>query len=65
MNECFRTHIGVTDLRLHPHYITYYWMWTRLLATGIIPFLLLALLNSKIFLAIRRSKQQLRSLAIR
>jgi hypothetical protein len=37
----------------------------RLLATGVIPFVLLALLNSKIFLAIRRSKHQLRSLAIR
>ena len=61
----FRTRIGVTDLRMNPNYITYYWMWTRLLATGVIPLVLLALLNSKIFLAIRRSKQQLRSLAIR
>jgi hypothetical protein len=50
---------------MNRHYITYYWMWTRLLATGVIPFVLLALLNSKIFLAIRKSKQQLRSLAIR
>ena len=59
------TSIGVTDLRLHPNYITYYWMWTRLMATGVIPLLLLALLNSKIYLAIRKSKQQLRALAIR
>lgn len=59
------TSIGVTSLRLHPDYITYYWMWTRLLTTGVIPFLLLALLNSKIYLAIRKSKQQLRALAIR
>ena len=59
------TSIGVTNLRLHPDYITYYWMWTRLLTTGVIPFLLLALLNSKIYLAIRKSKQQLRALAIR
>jgi hypothetical protein len=50
---------------MNRHYITYYWMWTRLLATGVIPFVLLALLNSKIFIAIRKSKQQLRSLAIR
>ena len=59
------TSIAVTDLRLHPDYITFYWMWTRLLTTGVIPFLLLALLNSKIYLAIRKSKQQLRALAIR
>ena len=59
------TSIGVTSLRLHPDYITYYWMWTRLLTTGVIPFLVLALLNSKIYLAIRKSKHELRALAIR
>ena len=55
----------VTELRLHPDYITYYWMWTRLFATGVIPLLVLALLNSKIYFSIRQSKQRLRSLAIR
>lgn len=59
------THVDVTALRIHPAYITYYTMWTRLLATGIVPLAILAILNSKIYLAIRRSKAQLRSLAIR
>ena len=59
------TTIGVTALRLHPNYITYYGMWTRLLVTGVLPLFLLAFLNSKIYLAIRKSKQQLRALAIR
>ena len=40
-------------------------MWTRLLATGFIPLLILALLNSRIYISIRKSKQRLRSLAIR
>ena len=59
------TSIGVTRLRMNPDYITYYWMWTRLLITGIIPFVLLALLNAKIYLGIRKSKHQLRTFAIR
>ena len=62
---CSRSSIGVTDLRLHPDYITYYWMWTRLFATGIIPLGILAMLNSKIYFSIRKSKHRLRSLAIR
>ena len=64
-NNTTVTSIGVTSLRTHPDYITYYWMWTRLFITGVIPFILLALLNSKIYLAIRKSKHQLRALAIR
>ena len=64
-NNTTMTSIGVTNLRLNPDYITYYWMWTRLFTTGVVPFILLALLNSKIYLAIRKSKQQLRALAIR
>ncbi|TRY77068.1 hypothetical protein TCAL_00022 [Tigriopus californicus] len=60
-----KTKVRVTDLRTHPTYITYYWMWTRLLATGILPLVVLAILNSKIYLSIRQSKQQLRILAIR
>ena len=59
------TNVKVTELRTDPDYITYYWMWTRLLATGAIPFLVLAFLNTKIYLSIRHSKQQLRILAIR
>ena len=50
----------VTEFRRNEYYITYYWMWTRLLATGVIPLVILALLNTKIFLSIRQSKQQLR-----
>ena len=52
-------------MRTHPDYITYYTMWTRLLATGIFPLAMLAILNTKIYLALRRSKAQLRSMAIR
>ena len=59
------TSIGVTSLRTNPDYIIYYWMWTRLFITGIIPFILLALLNAKIYLGIRKSKHQLRTIAIR
>ena len=55
----------MTELRLHPDYITYYWVWTRLFATGIIPLVILAMLNSKIYFSIRKSKHRLRSLAIR
>ena len=64
-NNTTMTSIGVTNLRLHPDYITYYWMWTRLFTTGVVPFILLALLNLKIYLAIRKSKQRLRALANR
>ena len=59
------TRIGISDIRIHPSYITYYTMWTRLLATGIFPLAMLAILNTKIYLALRRSRHQLRSMAIR
>ena len=52
--------VRVTEFRRNEYYITYYWMWTRLLATGVLPLVVLALLNTKIFLSIRQSKQQLR-----
>ena len=60
-----QTRMGITDTRIHPNYITYYIMWTRLLAIGIFPLAMLAILNTKIYLALRRSKAQLRSMAIR
>ena len=60
-----RTVVSVTTLRTDPNYITYYTMWTRLLITGIFPLSMLAILNTKIYLALRKSKAQLRSLAIR
>ena len=60
-----RTVVSVTTLRTDPNYITYYTMWTRLLITGIFPLAMLAILNTKIYLALRKSKAQLRSLAIR
>ena len=59
------TSIGVTSLRTNPDYIIYYWMLTRLFITGIIPFILLALLNGKIYLGIRKSKHQVQNFAIR
>ena len=55
----------ITALRLHPDYILYYTMWTRLLITGIFPFAMLAGLYTKIYLAMRRSRAQLRTMAIR
>ena len=64
-NNITHTRVGVTSMRTHPDYITYYTMWTRLLATGIFPLAMLAILNTKIYLALRRSKAQLRSMAIR
>ena len=39
---------NITDLRLHPDYILYYTHWTRLLATGLLPFLYLLLVNGQI-----------------
>ena len=57
--------VRVTEFRRNEYYITYYWMWTRLLATGVIPLVILALLNTKIFLSIRQSKQQLRDTTCR
>ena len=60
-----QTRMGITETRIHPDYITYYRMWTRLLAIGIFPLAMLAILNTKIYLALRRSKAQLRSMAIR
>jgi hypothetical protein len=59
------TRVGVTWLRTNPDYITYYTMLIRFLATGFAPLALLVILNTKIYLALRRSKAQLRSLAIR
>ena len=38
----------VTPLRLHPSYILYYTHWTRLILTGILPFLHLLVLNAAI-----------------
>ena len=59
------TDYTVTSLRMHPDYILYYTMWTRLLITGIFPFAMLAGLYTKIYLAMRRSRAQLRTMAIR
>ena len=60
-----QTRIGLTSLRTDPNYITYYTMWVRLLCTGVFPLAMLAILNTKIYLALRKSKAELRSLAIR
>ena len=60
-----QTRVGITSLRTNPDYITYYTMWTQLLAKSVFPFAMLAILNTKIYLALRKSKAQLRSMAIR
>ena len=44
----------VTSLRLDPDYIFYYIHWTRLLATGIIPIIHLAITNTAIIIKIKR-----------
>jgi len=40
---------NVTELRLDPDYMYYYIHWTRLLFTGIIPFIFLSLMNILIY----------------
>ena len=48
-----------TELRLSASYILFYNHWTRLLLTGILPFIHLLLLNTKICMVLtRRSSQQ-------
>ena len=45
---------NITALRLHPDYILYYTHWTRLLATGLIPFFYLLMGNVLIAQTLRR-----------
>lgn len=44
----------VTNLRLNQDYIFYYTYWTQLIFTGVIPLVYLTVMNSLIFLAIRK-----------
>ena len=44
-----------TSLRLNPSYIYYYIHWTRLVLTGIIPFLSILFMNVCIFITMRRT----------
>jgi hypothetical protein len=48
---------NVTNLRIHPDYILYYTHWTRLLVTGLLPFIYLLVAN---FLIGRRIRDQWR-----
>ena len=47
-----------TQLRMDETYIFYYIHWTRLLATGVIPFLYLAIINTIIIIKIREGRIQ-------
>ena len=51
-----RMEFAFTSLRLNPSYIYYYTHWTRLVLTGIIPFLSLIFMNVCIFLTMRKTK---------
>ena len=46
----------ITSLRLDPNYIYYYVHWTRLLSTGVIPFVFLSTMNLLIYVHIRRKR---------
>ena len=46
---------NVTSLRVNPDYMLYYIHWTRLLSTGVIPFLFLSSMNLMIYLKIRQT----------
>ena len=45
--------IKLTSLRLDPEFIYYYTHWTRLIMTGVIPMIYLAVINILIFMVIR------------
>ena len=46
----------ITSLRLDPDYIYYYVHWTRLLGTGVIPFLFLSSMNLLIYVYVRKKR---------
>merc|ERR1719320_2258502 len=54
------TWLDVTDLRLSYPYIVYYQHWTRFLALGVFPFLLLSFLNFRIFFKIVKNSNNIR-----
>jgi len=56
------TWLAVTDLRLSYLYIVYYQHWTRFLALGVLPFLLLSFLNFRIFFKIFKNSNNIRDL---
>ena len=47
---------NVTELRVNPDYMYYYIHWTRLLGTGIIPFMYLVYMNLRIYCRKRYSE---------
>ena len=47
----------VTDFRMNDMYVTWYINWARLLILGLIPFISIFFLNTKIYLAIRRRRR--------
>ena len=48
--------IGPTPLRLEPDYIEFYIFWTRCLGTGVIPILFLLVINTSIYLSLKRQR---------
>ena len=45
-----------TPLRLEPDYIKYYIFWTRSLGTGLLPILFLLVINTSIYLSLKRQR---------
>ena len=48
---------NVTSLRVNPDYMFYYIHWTRLLTTGVIPFVYLSYMNLLIYTRMRQNNQ--------
>ena len=46
----------ITSLRVNPDYIYYYVHWTRLLFTGVIPFVFLSIINLLIYVNIKKER---------
>ena len=50
-------YVDVTQLRMNDLYVTWYINWARLLVLGLVPFISIFFLNTKIYLAIRRRRK--------
>ena len=48
----------VTDLRTNHFYITYYHSWLRLIVIGILPFIIISVMNIKIYMAVKQRKNK-------
>ena len=55
--------LGYTTLGKHPYYLTYYRNFTRLIVSGIVPFVLLIFFNTSIYLAMKKNMLRRRRLS--